>query len=134
MDIHDYSPAADARRFDSGTPPVPNIYAGLAGLALVEQAGTDAIEAHIDGLALRLLDGLDELGATTITPRDASLRGPLLCVRSSDVRALVAELRDQRIACSSRDDNLRISLHLYNVEEDVDAVLAALARHRGLLM
>src|SRR4051812_44074522 len=39
MDISDYSPAADARRFDAGTPPVPNIYGGLAGVSIVEEAG-----------------------------------------------------------------------------------------------
>ena len=33
----------------------------------------------------------------------------------------------------SRDANLRISLHLYNVEEDVDRILEALARNRALL-
>src|SRR3546814_13942679 len=38
MDISDYSPAADARRFDAGTPPVPNIYAGLAGIGIVERS------------------------------------------------------------------------------------------------
>ena len=35
MDISDYSPHATARRFDAGTPPVPNIYAGVAGLGLL---------------------------------------------------------------------------------------------------
>ncbi len=51
MDIGDYSPAADARRFDAGTPPVPNIYAGVAGISLIEEAGTAAIEAHVTALA-----------------------------------------------------------------------------------
>ena len=32
MDIHDYSPSPTARRFQSGTPPVPSIYAGIAGI------------------------------------------------------------------------------------------------------
>ena len=49
MDISDYSPAADARRFDPGTPPVPNIYGGLAGMSIVEDAGTRAIEEHVAG-------------------------------------------------------------------------------------
>src|SRR5438093_2832598 len=44
MDISDYSPAADARRFDAGTPPVPNIYAGVAGVSLIQEAGVAAIE------------------------------------------------------------------------------------------
>jgi len=33
MDISDYSPHATARRFDAGTPPVPNIYGGVAGMS-----------------------------------------------------------------------------------------------------
>jgi selenocysteine lyase/cysteine desulfurase len=133
MDISDYSPAADARRFDAGTPPVPNIYGGLAGMSIVEEAGTQAIEEHIAGLAERLIAGLDELGAVVATPREPERRGPLVCMKSSDVRTLVDTLAVSRIVCSERDSNLRIALHLYNVDEDVDTILAALARHRHLL-
>jgi selenocysteine lyase/cysteine desulfurase len=133
MDISDYSPAADARRFDAGTPPVPNIYGGLAGMSIVEEAGTAAIEEHVAGLAQRLIDGLDELGAVVVTPREPERRGPLVAVRSTDVAALVAALAAERIICSERDSNLRIALHLYNVDEDIDTILAALARHRHLL-
>jgi selenocysteine lyase/cysteine desulfurase len=133
MDISDYSPAGDARRFDAGTPPVPNIYAGLAGMALVEEAGVDAIERHVTALVDRLLAGLDGLGATAVTPRAEGERGPLVCVASSDAPALVDGLRAERIVTSERDSNVRISLHLYNVEDDVDRVLEALRAHRDLL-
>jgi kynureninase len=133
MDISDYSPHASARRFDAGTPPVPSIYAGLAGMAIVEQAGVPAIEAHVRTLNRRLLAGLDELGATVATPRPEEQRGALVCVASSDVDALVRELAADRIVTSSRNRNLRLSPHLYNVEEDVDRVLEALAKRRHLL-
>jgi selenocysteine lyase/cysteine desulfurase len=133
MDISDYSPAADARRFDAGTPPVPNIYAGLAGISIVEEAGPAAIEEHVAGLTSRLIDGLEELGATVATPREPAQRGPLVCVRSTDVDALVAALAGERIVCSERDASVRISLHLYNVEDDVDRVLDVLRRHPDLL-
>jgi kynureninase len=133
MDISDYSPAADARRFDAGTPPVPNIYAGLAGMEIVEDAGVPAIEAHVRGLTTRLIDALTELGATVITPREPARRGPLVCVRSTDVERLCAELGEERIVTSLRDDNLRIAAHLYNTDEDVDRVVAALAARRHLL-
>jgi kynureninase len=133
MDISDYSPHRTARRFDAGTPPVPNIYAGLAGMAIVAAAGVDAIQAHVRALNARLLAGLDELGATVATPRPEEQRGALVCVRSTDVDALVAALGTERIVTSSRDGNLRISAHLYNVEEDVERVLDALGRHRRLL-
>lgn len=133
MDISDYSPAPDARRFDAGTPPVPNIYAGLAGMSIVEDAGVRGIEEHVSALTARLIDGLDELGAVVVTPREPDRRGPLVCVRSTDVGTLVDTLRAARIVCSERDSNLRIALHLYNVDEDVDTILAALARRRQLL-
>jgi selenocysteine lyase/cysteine desulfurase len=133
MSIADYSPHRSARRFDSGTPPVPALYAGVAGLSLVAEAGVSAIQEHVLALGARLLDGLAELGATVVTPREPARRGPLVCVRSTDVASLVAALADERIVVSSREDKLRISMHLYNVEEDVDTVLAALARHRELL-
>ena len=133
MDISDYSPAADARRFDSGTPPVPNIYAGLAGMGIVEEVGAAAIEAHVRGLVDRLLAGLDELGATVATPRRPGELGPLVCVASTDAPALVGELLGERIVTSERDSNLRISLHLYNVDEDVDRILEALSTRRRLL-
>jgi selenocysteine lyase/cysteine desulfurase len=102
-------------------------------MALVEQAGVGAIEAHVRGLVDALLAGLDELGATVVTPRAAGERGPLVCVASTDEHALVAALHDERIVTSSRDGNLRISLHVYNVEDDVERVLAGLRAHRALL-
>ena len=133
MSIADYSPHASARRFDAGTPPVPSLYAGVAGLSLVEEAGVPAIEAHVAGLVDRLLDGLDALGATVVTPRDPRRRGPLVCIRARDVGELVEALVADRIVVSSREDKLRVALHLYNVDEDVDTLLAALTRNRALL-
>jgi len=133
MSIADYSPHASARRFDAGTPPVPSLYAGVAGLSLVEEAGVPAIEAHVAGLVDRLLDGLDALGATVVTPRDQRRRGPLVCIRARDVGELVETLAADRIVVSSREDKLRVALHLYNVDEDVDTLLAALARNPALL-
>jgi selenocysteine lyase/cysteine desulfurase len=133
MDISDYSPHATARRFDAGTPPVPNIYAGVAGLLLVEETGVPAIEAHVRGLNTRLIDGLHELGAKVVTPTDPALRGPLVCVRSTDASALVAALAEERIVCSLRDENLRVAAHLYNTDEDMDVLLEALSHRRALL-
>jgi selenocysteine lyase/cysteine desulfurase len=133
MSIADYSPHASARRFDSGTPPVPALYAGVAGVSLVAEAGVPAVESHIHGLVDRLLDGLDALAATVPTPRDPARRGPLVCIRSTDVTRLVEALAEERIVVSSREDKLRVALHLYNVEDDVDRLLEALGRHRTLL-
>jgi selenocysteine lyase/cysteine desulfurase len=91
------------------------------------------IEAHIRKLVDRLLAGLDELDATVITPRADNEYGPMVCVLSTDPNALVAALAADRIVVSTRDSNLRMSLHLYNIEDDVDRILDALAANRSLL-
>jgi selenocysteine lyase/cysteine desulfurase len=133
MDHTDYSPAPTASRFQSGTPPIPAIYAGIAGIELMKEIGIAETREHVLGLHARLIDGLDELKATIVTPRARERHGALLCVKSNDVPALVRELDEEGIVTSERDSNLRISPHAYNTAGDVDAVLAALQRHRTLL-
>ena len=133
MDISDYSPHATARRFDAGTPPVPNIYAGVAGLGLIQETGVPAIEAHVSGLNTGLIAGLEELGADVVTPADPSQRGPMVCARSTDAPALVASLAEEHFVCSLRDENLRIAAHYYNTDDDIERLLEALARRRHLL-
>ena len=102
-------------------------------MSIVEEAGTAAIEAHVAALAGRLIEGVRGLGATVVTPSEPARRGPLVCVRSTDVVRLCHELAAEGIVTSYRDDNLRAALHLYNVEEDVDRLVAALAARRHLL-
>jgi selenocysteine lyase/cysteine desulfurase len=133
MDHTDYSPAGTAARFQSGTPPIPAIYAGIAGVALMQEIGIADTRRHVNDLNARLSDGLDDLGARLVTPRDPERRGALMCVKAKDSNALVAALAEEGIVTSERDSNLRISAHAYNTVEDVDAVLAALSRHRELL-
>ena len=133
MDISDYSPHETARRFDAGTPPVPNIYAGVAGLGLLQETGVPAVEAHVSALNSRLIAGLDEFGAAVVTPADPAGRGPLVCVRSTDAPALVASLAEVDIVCSLRDENLRVAAHFYNTDDDIDTLLAALGSRRHLL-
>ena len=130
MDDRDYSPAPTAARFQAGTPPVPSLYAGVAGMNLVAAAGVDATNDLVAALAGRLVDGARALGATVVTP---DRRGALVCIASTDAERLVAALRDEGIIASWRAENVRLSLHFYNSDDDVDGVLAALARHRGLL-
>jgi selenocysteine lyase/cysteine desulfurase len=133
MDVHDYSPSPTARRFQSGTPPIPSIYAGIAGIELMQEIGIAETREHVQHLNDRLIDGVDELGGTLATPREREKHGALICVRSTDVNALVAALADRGIVTSERDGNIRISAHAYNTDEDVDAVLEALRDNRALL-
>jgi selenocysteine lyase/cysteine desulfurase len=130
MDIGDYSPSDTARRFESGTPPIPSIYAGIAGMELMEEIGIAETREHVDALNDQLVEAVGQLGGRVVTP---AKRGALICIASTDAPALVAALARDGVVTSSRDGNLRVSGHAYNTSDDVEAVVVALARNRELL-
>ena len=133
MDISDYSPSSTARKFESGTPPVPNIYAGIAGMDLMHEVGIAATEEHVSRMTEQLIEGLDRIGAKMVTPRDPAKRGPMIAVATTDEGSMVGALQDDGILTTSRDGNIRLSWHCYNSVEDVENVIAGLERHEHLL-
>lgn len=133
MDMHHHRPAADARRFEAGTPPVPSLFAAEAGLGVILDIGAGRIREHVLPLGERLKAGLAALGGKLATPADPARHGAMIAIRSTDDHALVARLAERRIITSCRDGNLRVSPHFYNTIDDIDALLDALADARDLL-
>lgn len=134
MQINEYRPAAAARRFETGTPPIPSVYAATAGVELMLEIGVERTAQHVRGLTTRLIAEVEAMGGVVATPKDPARRGPLVAIKSTDVERLVGALGDDDIVTSSRDGNLRVSPHCYNNDADVDALLAALRTHRDLLV
>jgi selenocysteine lyase/cysteine desulfurase len=130
MDIRANRPSLSARRFEAGTPPVVNCYAAEAGLKIILELGTDAIEERVRMLTRRCMAGLAAIGWPSITPADDARRGPMVAVPSSDAAALCARLLDEDIVTSFRDGNIRATIHCYNSQADIDRFVAAMARHR----
>jgi len=124
---------AGANRFESGTPPVPNAYAALAGLDLLERMGYGAIGAQVEHLAGRYASAAREAGFLVRTPSASDRRGPLVVVQSVDAPALVQKLAGRGIIASCRGNGLRVAFHAYNTDEDVDAVMSALVAESALL-
>ena len=133
-DVRHLRYAAQARRFETGSPPVPNVYAALAALRLIAGVGLATIEEHVRELMSRFIAGARQRGLHLLTPEEPADRGPLAMVKSTDAPRLVAALAQDGILCSTRDGALRVSLHYYNTPGDVDAVLGALDRHPDLLV
>jgi selenocysteine lyase/cysteine desulfurase len=126
-----FEPSPTARRFESGTPPIPNVYFALAGIRLLREIGLDNVEEHVRRLTQLLIRGALERGFQVKAPADSV--GPLVVLKARDAAALVTILAKEDIICSSRHDGLRISFHVYNTPEDVTLVLHALDKHRDLL-
>lgn len=133
MDITRYSPAATARRFEAGTPPVPNTYMAEAGLAILHEIGLGAIERRIGELTAAIKDAASEAGYKLASPVNPSEHGAMITIRSTDHNRLVANLADEGIVVSSRNGNLRIAPHFYNNLADIDHLFRALNKRRDLL-
>ncbi|HEX7115831.1 MAG TPA: aminotransferase class V-fold PLP-dependent enzyme [Steroidobacter sp.] len=131
MDITANRPAPSARRFEAGTPPVVNCYASEAGLKLLLEVGTRAIEKRVRALTRRCMERLHEIGWPSVTPAADERRGAMVCVPSRASGQLSLELLKRNIVTSHRDDNLRVCLHFYNNDEDVDVLVEALRELRG---
>jgi selenocysteine lyase/cysteine desulfurase len=123
-----------ANRFASGTPPVPNAYAALASLDLLDRLGYGVVGRQVDSLVDRFVSAARAAGLVVRTPATPACRGPLVVVQSVDAPTLVANLGARGIVASCRDNGLRIAFHGYNTDADSDAVLDALAAESPLLL
>jgi selenocysteine lyase/cysteine desulfurase len=121
-----------ARRFESGSPSVPNVYAALPGFQLLEEIGMDNIATHVKKLTQALLRRAQELGIATKTPLESS--GPLVVLQSKDSTVLLQTLAKSGIVASNRFDGMRISFHVYNTLDDVNAVVEVLERNIDLMV
>ena len=105
--------APDARRLDL-SPAWLSWVGTAAAIEYIEAIGVEAIEAHNVGLANRLREGLD---------MPASDSAVVAVERPQAADAVAAA----GIRASVPGDFLRLCFHLYNTDDDVDAVLNALA-------
>jgi selenocysteine lyase/cysteine desulfurase len=128
--VFDLSPTA--RRFESGSPSVPNVYAALPGFQLLREIGMENVACHIKSLTQSLLSCAHKLGIRAKTPADSA--GPLVVLQCNDSTLLVQKLAKSDIVASNRHDGLRISFHVYNTMDDVKAVVEVLEKNIDLLV
>lgn len=104
--------ASNARRFD--TSPAWFSWVGAApAIELLESIGLERIQAHDVGLANRFRAGVG------LEPSNTAIVS--LAVEGADER-----LRAARVQAATRAGGLRVSFHIYNTEDDVDAAVDAL--------
>jgi kynureninase len=138
--------AEGARRFLTGTPNVPALYAATAGYDVIEEVGVDAIRERslaLTQLLIDLLDGAKEKGAPleVRSPREAKRRGGTVLVDTPDHAAVHKELGERGIVCDFRPDaGVRLGPHFFNTEAELRHTVeqlteivesGAYARHAG---
>jgi kynureninase len=135
----EYAPGV--RRFLTGTPNVPALYAASAGYDVIEEVGVDRIRERSLRLTQLLIDLLEGAGFEISSPREPARRGGTVLVRTPDDPAVHRELGERGIICDFRPDaGIRLGPHFYNSEDELRQTVAqlveiietgAFARHAG---
>ncbi len=125
-----------ARRFDYGTQSKALAVGMVAATEFHTQIGKDRVETRLQTLNQYLLDGLLELNnkLDILTPLEKESRIALLTFRPKNMPYQVcgdelgkAGFRIRQVP-EGKVNAIRVSTHVYNTKEEVDAFLAALTR------
>jgi kynureninase len=144
---------AGVRRFLTGTPNVPALYAATAGYDVIEEIGVPAIRERSLVLTQLLIDACDEAGLDVVSPREPARRGGTVTVSTPDHAACHRELGERGIVCDFRPDQglqassaepttrgridraayggarggIRLGPHFYNTDDEVRHAVEELA-------
>lgn len=101
----------------------PSLYAMGASIDTIIELGPDRIEERVLDLASKCEAILR--GAGAVVEHTGS---PVLAARfpGMDVRSLGESLKRERIIVSARHGRLRVSVHFYNNDDDLDRFAAVL--------
>jgi cysteine desulfurase / selenocysteine lyase len=122
----DYAMKPDARRFEYGNAGHLGAYLLLESLAYLESFGIDAIAAHVRALAERLIAGLKDLDMEIMTPAGEENHAGNVCFRCPDPEAVMRRAAEAGILVWADNGRVRVSVHLFTTEEDVEVFLERL--------
>lgn len=133
--LKDYEFVTTARRYEAGgTANYPGAVGLAACLKLIHDVGQEAIRQHIYELTEQLINGLDALPVTVVTPRDRKNRSGIVTFSvgsAEDNVKLMNQLLEKKILVSvrytSNAGGVRVSCHFYNSMEDIQVLLGALS-------
>ena len=126
-----FSPAGqdlreDGQRFAPGTPNVPALYAGMAGVATCLEAGLDAVRARSVRLTSALVEEAQRHGFGLRSPLEPARRGGHVAIDVPDGYAVCQALAAREIVVDYRPDaGLRVAPHFYNTVDEVTACVQA---------
>jgi selenocysteine lyase/cysteine desulfurase len=106
-----------AEKYEGGMLNFPAIYGMGASVQMMLDIGPAAIERRVLALAATTRKVLREAGAT-ILHEDSPI--VLACFEGHDASRLARDLKERRILVSARHGNLRVSVHFYNNEDDLE--------------
>jgi len=121
-------PKQGALSYSVGMPNFAALYALNAALRYVESVGVAAISSHADPLVQELHDGLITLGLKPLCPLHADRPTGILAFLHQRSAELHAVLEAAEVHVMHSAGRIRLAVHGYNTQADVQQALAVLSR------
>ncbi len=125
-------PLAGAHRFMAGTFNAPGLFTAAESMKLFEELGRTQIDTYTTALATDAIEKLSEKGYAVLTPHDPASHGPIVTFQYADsveaTDALIQKLGQEQIVVTRHlnakgEPFIRLSIHCYNHEDDIDTFL-----------
>lgn len=116
---------------EMGHPTFPGIFTLGAALSLFDEFGVENVSARIDGLCEKLRDRLRDGGFRIVSSLEPGTTSGITLIAVEESDEWAEALQRRNVWVSSRRGSLRISVHAYNNENDLEHLIEAMQEIRS---
>ncbi len=112
--------------WETGTAPISLIHGLEQSLKLLQETGVEAIADYLESLTDHLCEHLANKPYRIISSRAPGEKSQIVCIQHTaglDPLQLYNHLKDRDVVTAPRGNRLRISPHLYNTVEEINALV-----------
>ncbi len=121
----------DAARFEAGTPSVAALYAGRAGLEIINEIGPENLRTRSAMLNQDLVARLRSRGFKLRVPQDPDRHASITMVELDEPSEVVGQLAERGVIVDSRPGAVRISPYFYNTISENEMLVSSLEEILG---
>ncbi len=115
-----------AARYEVGTLPFQELAAMVESIGLLTDLGIANVEAYLQEIAEPLYQAADRGEFEIVSPRHASHRSGIICVRPPHAVESFVALNRAGVVSAYREGAIRLSPHCYNTVEEIERVVSVL--------
>lgn len=119
-----------ARRYETGTPAAAAVYAAVAGLSLIGGLDLQQVRHHTQRMITATAQRLTFQGEVVRLTGSLDAHGAHLALVEPHADTMAAWLGNRSVIAAPRSGVLRLAMHAYTTDDDIDTACEAIAAYR----